>query len=108
MARILLYNEHKHEYGSWYLTTVLPTCTHCPTYRQDLTPIRLRNDPDNPSCRYAYDPIAGITPKPVAYIVLLPEPTSLHYTATYPNRQASCRYAYKTTPLLALYCYYIN
>ncbi|OCK92046.1 uncharacterized protein K441DRAFT_663740 [Cenococcum geophilum 1.58] len=63
MARILLHDEHEH--GSWYLTTVLPTCTHCPTYRQDLAPIRLRNDPDNPSCRYAYDPIACI--------VLLPE-----------------------------------
>jgi len=63
IARILLHNEHEH--GSWYLTTVLLTCTHCPTYRQDLAPIRLRNDPNNPSCQYAYDPIACI--------VLLPE-----------------------------------
>ncbi|OCK89431.1 uncharacterized protein K441DRAFT_667526, partial [Cenococcum geophilum 1.58] len=79
MARILLLHEHEHEHGSWYLTTVLPTYTHCPTYRQDLAPIRLRNDPDNPSCRYAYDPIACIVllPEHVACIVLLPEPTSL-------------------------------
>ncbi|OCK96029.1 uncharacterized protein K441DRAFT_658088, partial [Cenococcum geophilum 1.58] len=31
MACILLLYEHKHEHGSWYLTTILPTCTHCPT-----------------------------------------------------------------------------
>jgi len=56
-----------------------PTDLHryCPTYRQDLAPIRLRNDPDNPSCRYAYDP--------VAYIVLLPE-----------SDKIPCRYAYGT------------
>ncbi|OCK98624.1 uncharacterized protein K441DRAFT_653879 [Cenococcum geophilum 1.58] len=51
MACILLLHEHKHEHGSWYLTTVLPTCTYCPTYRQDLAPLRLRNEPDNLLCR---------------------------------------------------------
>jgi len=103
MARILLHNEH--EYGSWYLTTVLPTCTYCPTYRQDLAPIRLRNDPNNPSCRYAYDP--------VAYIILLPELTSfepycylnrqaLHCTAT---RTDKLRADSPTEPALAPYCH---
>ena len=29
------------------------------TCRQDLAPLRLRYEPDNPSCQYAYDPVAG-------------------------------------------------
>ncbi|OCK94575.1 uncharacterized protein K441DRAFT_659941 [Cenococcum geophilum 1.58] len=79
-----------------------PTDLHryCPTYRQDLAPIRLRNDPDNPSCQYAYDPVACIVllPEPtslppVACIVLLPEPTSL-----VPIRL-------RDDPSLASYCY---
>ncbi|OCK89437.1 uncharacterized protein K441DRAFT_667535 [Cenococcum geophilum 1.58] len=51
MACILLLYKHKHEHGSWYLTTILPTYTHCPTYRQDLAPLCLRNEPNNPLCR---------------------------------------------------------
>ncbi|OCK89033.1 uncharacterized protein K441DRAFT_668294 [Cenococcum geophilum 1.58] len=66
MARILLLHEHEHEHGSWYLTTVLLTYTYCPTYQQDLAPLRLRNEPNNP-----------LPPNPVACIVLLPKPTSL-------------------------------
>ncbi|OCK94233.1 uncharacterized protein K441DRAFT_660555, partial [Cenococcum geophilum 1.58] len=85
MARILLHDEHEH--GSWYLTTVLPTCTHCPTYRQDLAPIRLRNDPNNPSCRYAYE----TTPSLASYCY---PNRGLHPTTT-PNRQASYQYAYE-------------
>ena len=58
MAGILLLHEHEHEHEheSWHLTAVLPTYTVLPYNRQDLAPLRLRNDPDNPSCRYAYNP----------------------------------------------------
>ncbi|OCK98775.1 uncharacterized protein K441DRAFT_654085, partial [Cenococcum geophilum 1.58] len=81
MARILLHDEHEH--GSWYLTTVLPTCTHCPTYRQDLAPIRLRNDPDNPSIilpppkLFASDTQTVLSRPLLASYCYLPEPTSL-------------------------------
>jgi len=107
MARILLHDEH--EYGSWYLTTVLPTCTVTALrtdktsrrYACETTPITRRADtPTTPSlasycylnrqasCRYAYETTRR-----------------WHRTATYPNRQASCRYAYETTLSLASYCY---
>ncbi|OCK99253.1 uncharacterized protein K441DRAFT_652634 [Cenococcum geophilum 1.58] len=66
MARILLLHETEHEHGAGILLLSLPTCTHCPTYRQDLAPLRLRTNPINP-----------LTPEHVACIVLLPEPTSL-------------------------------
>ncbi|OCK92430.1 uncharacterized protein K441DRAFT_663061, partial [Cenococcum geophilum 1.58] len=61
-----------------YFTTVLPTCTPLPYVpTRPSRPIRLRNDPDNPSCRYAYDPeslASYCCPEHVACIVLLPEP----------------------------------
>ena len=110
MARILLLHEHEH--GSWYLTTVLPTCTYCPTYRQDLALIRLRNDPNSPSCQYAYDP--------VACIVLLPRPVNKPRADTPTSRtrlgraslprppNQSLALYYCLNPSLAPYCYHIN
>ncbi|OCL00809.1 uncharacterized protein K441DRAFT_650281 [Cenococcum geophilum 1.58] len=72
MARILLLHEHEHEHehGSWYLTTVLPTCTHCPTYRQALL-------------RYAYEAesVAGIVLLPTRTDKPHPQTRRLHCTA---------------------------
>jgi hypothetical protein len=47
-------------------------CTATPTYQQDLAPLRLRYEPDNPSCRYAYDPVAGTVLPPHEPISLVP------------------------------------
>jgi len=63
MARTLLHDDLDPGAGIVLLSyRPAPLLPYVPT---SLAPIRLRNDLDNPSCRYAYDP--------VACIVLLPE-----------------------------------
>jgi len=81
---------------------------YCPTYRQDLAPIRLRNDPNNPSCRYAYDPVAGTVLLPHELISSVPirlwNPNTSLAPYCYPNLIRS-RANIPTEPALALYCH---
>ena len=47
--------------------------TATPTCRQDLAPLRLRNNLNNPSCRYAYNPVAGtilLPHKPISLVLI--------------------------------------
>src|SRR6266576_6958246 len=81
-------------------------CTLLLCNRQDLAPLRLRYDPDNPSCRYAYDSVACIvllpqTDKPRA-VMPTRRPRRWHRTAT---RTDKSRADMPTDPALAPYCH---
>ena len=53
-ARIVLHDDPDPALASYCCPTGARTLLLC--NRQDLAPLRLRNEPDKSSCRYAYEP----------------------------------------------------